>query len=169
MTRFALPIAAAVAAFVAYAALSEPPHQIAGRAHVVDGDSVEVGGARVRLFGIDAPEMQQACRTNTGAAYGCGEKARFALQQLAEGRQVSCAVKGTDRYHRALAVCAVAGGSDDLGRDMVRAGEAVVYRRGERLYDPEERDARAARRGIWAGTFQDPADFRREHKYGRED
>jgi endonuclease YncB( thermonuclease family) len=47
---------------------------------------------------------------------------------------------------------------------MVRAGEAVVYARGERVYDAEEREARTARRGIWAGTFQHPADFRRERR-----
>jgi endonuclease YncB( thermonuclease family) len=56
-----------------------------GRAHVIDGESIEMDGARVRLYGIDAPEMRQPCRTSTGAAYGC-EKARFALQQLADDR-----------------------------------------------------------------------------------
>ena len=130
----------------------------------IDGDSIEVDGARVRLYGIDAPEMRQPCRTSTGAAYGCGEKARFALQQLAEGRQVSCIVKTRDRYRRAVSVWSVIGGSGDIGRDMVRAGEAVVYAAGGRVYDAEEQEARTARRGIWAGTFQHPADFRRERR-----
>jgi endonuclease YncB( thermonuclease family) len=90
------------------------------------------------LVGVDAPEMRQPCRTRTGAASGCREKARFALQQLAEGRQVSCAVRGRDRYCRALPVCSVTGRSADIGRDMVRAGEAVAYPQGERVYHAEE-------------------------------
>jgi hypothetical protein len=86
-------------------------------------------------------------------------KARFALQQLAEGRQVTCTIKTRDQYRRAVSVCSVGGGSDDIGRDMVRAREAAVYARGERVYDAEEQEARAARRGIWAGTFQHPGGF----------
>jgi endonuclease YncB( thermonuclease family) len=76
------------------------------------------------------------------------------------GRSVSCTIEREDRYRRALAVCTAAG--IDLNAEMVRRGAAVAYI--DRRYLAQEQEARAARRGIWAGTFERPEDWRRANR-----
>jgi endonuclease YncB( thermonuclease family) len=120
---------------------------------VVDGDTITLGGEKVRLRGIDAFEGDQLCR-RAGTEYRCGAEARAALANMTAGRRLSCAGRTFDRYGRLLAVC-TAGGSD-LNAAMVEAGWAVAY--GD--YEAEERRARNAKRGAWAGTFDQPADWR---------
>ena len=63
---------------------------ITGRAKIIDGDSLEVAGERIRLFGIDAPEARQQCRDTTGQDYACGRDAARVLTALIGGRPVSC-------------------------------------------------------------------------------
>lgn len=134
------------------------PERVEGRARVVDGDTLRVDGVPVRLAGLDAPELAQSCARADGAPYPCGEAAREALRRLIDDRSVACDVRGRDRYRRLLARCRVDG--EDLGRRLVRDGLAVAYRG----YEAEEREARARRRGLWAGTFQPPEAWRRERR-----
>lgn len=58
---------------------------ISGRASVIDGDTIEVRGVRIRLHGIDAPENGQTCRRN-GKPWLCGSASAFALDGLVAGR-----------------------------------------------------------------------------------
>lgn len=117
-------------------------------------DTLTLDGSKVRLWGIDAPELKQKCG---GAA--CGIVARDALQALVRGRVVTCVQKDRDRYQRVVASCQVAGG--DLGELMVRSGNALDYRRYSKgRYRQAERDAEAQRAGIWAGRFVAPWDWR---------
>jgi endonuclease YncB( thermonuclease family) len=135
---------------------------LTGRARVIDGDSLEIFGERIRLFGIDAPESRQECRDASGRLYRCGRTAARALLAATAGRTVTCTPVDHDRYDRDVALCAA--GGRDLGELLVRAGHAVElaqYSRGR--YAAAEREARAARRGVWAGTFDAPADWRRRH------
>ncbi len=134
---------------------------LSGTVTVIDGDTIEVGGARVRLFGIDAPETGQMCRRAKGG-WPCGQYATVALDRIAGGKQATCKVQATDSYDRAVAVCVVAG--RDLGGEQVRAGWAVAYRRYSRRYGDDEDEARRARRGIWQGTFEKPWDWRERHR-----
>ncbi len=134
---------------------------IAGRAHVVDGDSLEVAGRRIRLFGIDAPESRQDCRDGRGRFYACGMKARDALASAIGGGAVACTPVG-ESYDRDVAIC-IAGGRD-LSETMVRQGHALELAQHSRgRYTAAERDARAGRRGLWAGDFERPAQWRQEH------
>ena len=126
---------------------------LAGAASVVDGDTVTIGGERVRLKGIDAFERDQTCR-RAGTEYACGAEARAALADLVAGRRLSCGGRTVDSYGRFLAVCNV--GDTDLNGAMVEAGWAIAYGG----YEAEERRARNTRRGAWAGTFDSPADWR---------
>ena len=75
---------------------------LAGRAKVVDGDSLQVAGERIRLFGIDAPEARQQCQSVAGRPYGCGRDATRALEAAIGGRSVSCTLLTHDRYNRML-------------------------------------------------------------------
>jgi endonuclease YncB( thermonuclease family) len=142
---------------------AEPPRPtgaaIAGRARVVDGDSLVIGASRIRLFGIDAPEGRQHCRDAEGRGYSCGEAARRALIAAIAGREVSCIPVGLS-HDRSVAVCTANG--RDLSDAMVRSGHALDLRRHSRgRYSAAEREARDARRGLWAGDFERPAEWRR--------
>ncbi|MDT8855281.1 thermonuclease family protein [Paracoccaceae bacterium Fryx2] len=123
-----------------------------GVARVIDGDTLEVAGQRVRLFGIDAPERDQTCDRN-GEVWACGQWAGAMLAGALTG-PVSCAVQDHDRYGRAVAICHA--GGRDLGRALVEAGAARAYLRYSDRYAAVEADAGAARLGIWAGPMVTP-------------
>lgn len=132
---------------------------IDGRPRVIDGDSLVIGTSRIRLFGIDAPEGRQRCRDAQGRSYACGETAKRALVNLVGGGAVSCTPVGVS-HDRSVAVCTVNG--RDLSEAQVRAGHALELRQHSRgRYTSAEREARDARRGLWAGDFERPAEWRR--------
>jgi endonuclease YncB( thermonuclease family) len=138
-----------------------PQERVSGRAEVTDGDSLEIGATRVRLFGVDAVEGRQSC-TRAGRDWACGDEAARKLRSLIGGRTVSCAKRDVDDYGRIVAVCR--SGTTDLGAEMARSGFAVAYRRYSNDYVDEESEAKAARRGIWAGEFERPDEYRREDR-----
>lgn len=135
------------------------PEQVAGTARIIDGDSLYVGSSEVRLKGIDAPEGRQTC-TQQGRSWDCGNAARDELQALIGSRTVSCKVSERDMHGRLLSFCSA--GGRELNAAMVGAGFAVAYGG----YASEEAQARASRRGLWAGEFQRPRDWRNEHGVG---
>ena len=133
---------------------------LAGYPRVVDGDSLELAGHNIRLFGIDAPEYRQGCRDARGRRYDCGVAARQALAEAIGRATVSCTPVG-ESYERDVALCTA--GGRDLSEVMVRSGHALElpqYSRGR--YTAAEREARGARRGLWAGEFTPPAQWRQE-------
>lgn len=140
------------------AGCSRHPKQVAGKASVVDGDTLEIVGHRVRLEGIDAPEASQLCNID-GKRWRCGQQAALALDDWIDGRIVVCDVSGVDRYRRLLGRCVV--GAADVQQWMVNQGFALAYRRYSKRYVSAEDSARAARRGMWAGQFDAPWDWRR--------
>lgn len=131
---------------------------IEGRATVVDGDGVEIDGQKIRLFGIDAPEIGQYCKRPDGSRWRCGQYATVELDRMAGGRTVRCEVKDRDRYERPVAVCRVAG--DDVAEGLVAGGWAVAYRRFSDAYVDEEAQAKSAGVGIWRGSFELPWKWR---------
>ncbi|WP_027061714.1 thermonuclease family protein [Mesorhizobium loti] len=130
--------------------------QTQGAAIINDGDSITLGTERIRMRGIDAPEYTQTCRRN-GTDYACGTLARQSLVRLIAGRPVTCSGWQRDRYRRLLGDCKA--GDTDLNRAQVEAGWAVSY--GD--FESQEATARAAKIGIWAGTFDQPQDWRNSH------
>lgn len=154
-------IRAAVLAFgvlLAFPAFSGEP--LAGRASVIDGDTIEIHGTRIRLEGIDAPEGRQMCTSKeTGEVVRCGQKSALFLADLLAEHAVTCSEAGKDRYGRMLAHCAVDG--QDVGAAMVCAGWALAFVRYSREYLPQEEEARAASAGMWASEFVAPWDWRK--------
>ncbi|MCJ2135607.1 thermonuclease family protein [Methylobacterium sp. J-026] len=132
---------------------------ITGRASVTDGDTVVIRDVRIRLHGIDAPESAQSCNDAAGKSYRCGQRAAFALADWIGEAPITCEPRDTDRYGRTVAVCRK--GGEDLNAWMVREGHAIAYRRYSSDYVLLETEARAAKRGIWAGAFDEPAEWRR--------
>jgi len=141
--------------------LSIPAHaqETAGRATVIDGDTIEIGGTRIRLHGIDAPESRQMCLNTARKEYRCGQRAAFALADKIGSATVSCRRTDKDRYGRIVAICTSRG--VDISQWMARQGWAVAYRQFSEAYVPDETAARRARVGIWAGTFVPPSAWRR--------
>lgn len=126
--------------------------EIVGLALILDGDSLVLSNQRVRLHGIDAPEMSQTC-----SGTPCGERAKFVLQTLSDGK-IRCVPTGEKSYNRLIAKCYR--GNIDLSREMVRHGWAVAYRRYSLDYASDEEYAREGKLGIWKTNFILPEVYR---------
>lgn len=156
--------AVTVVAFVILAALivakldERTAQQLAGPFRVSDGDTLALDGGRYRLQGIDAPERMQTCIVHE-TLWRCGEAARTALRSLVAMGDVTCEGNQTDKYGRLLVICRA--GGHILNAEMVRQGMAIAYPGTDVDYRREEAEARAARRGLWSGTFDRPQDWRR--------
>lgn len=139
--------------------LTWPGHAegLSGPAAVIDGDTIHVGGNRVRLHGVDAPEGDQTCIAGD-RRWHCGEYASRALADLIGSRTVDCKETARDRYGRIVAVCRL--GLTDLSAWLAAEGWAVAYRRYSTAYVSHEHSARSTRRGIWRGRFVLPWDWR---------
>ncbi|OHV77802.1 exopolysaccharide biosynthesis protein [Ensifer sp. LCM 4579] len=144
----------------AYFASRHPPPEkpvtgeLHGAAAASDGDSLRLAGRRVRIEGIDAPEIGQSCRRRKDD-WDCGAEARRQLASLVDATTTRCRLHGRDRYGRDLGICE--SGGRDIGRAMVLSGLAVSYG----LYRAEEEAARERRAGLWSGDFVRPQEWRR--------
>lgn len=145
-----------------FPALAAEPIQ--GRASVTDGDTVVIQTTRIRLHGIDAPESAQLCQDAAGKDYRCGQVAALALADKIGAAPISCEPRDTDKYGRTVAVCSK--GTEDLNAWMVSQGHAIAYRQYGTDYVQAEAVAKASKLGIWAGTFQEPSDWRRAKRAG---
>ena len=131
----------------------------AGQASIIDGDTLEIHGTRIRLWGIDAPESSQLCRGDDSNQYRCGAKAANDLDSFLNKRPIDCVSVSLDQYRRTVAVCSIDG--VDLAEWLVRNGLALdwpTYSKGK--YDKAQRDADHAGRGMWAGSYVEPWLFR---------
>jgi len=145
---------------------SAEAQSIVGRASVVDGDTLDIRGARIRLHGIDAPESSQFCRAANGSPYRCGQRAAFYLSDLVGSAPVECRQRDMDRFGRVVAECFSGGRS--VNAALVRAGWALPYLQyGGRAYVRDEQAARSGKQGMWQGQFDAPWDFRAAQRGGR--
>ena len=151
-----VPAAVLVVALALALQHSSGQRELTGQAGVSDGDSFHLGDTRIRLAGLDAPELDQVCPMPDGSDWACGQAARAALADLLAAGPVTCSAQGQDRYDRMIARCSVAG--SDLGSSLVQQGLAVSA--GD--YWTEHLAARARGIGIWEGGFDLPASWRRQ-------
>ena len=158
----AVVLAVALSFFVvgSDACLASTDDPISGGATVVDGDTFDIGGERIRLEGIDAPEMTQTCTNADGGTWACGRAAERALSQMTVGQIVLCDRKGHDKYKRTLAVCYVAG--EDINSLLVRRGLARAFVKYSLAYSAEEESARAEHLGVWQADNIAPWDYRHD-------
>lgn len=113
---------------------------------VIDGDTLIHNGRRIRIWGIDAPEMSQPG----------GRAAKDNLIALCYRRHIHVVPRGTDVYGRMVAQ--LFSGRGDIGAAMVEGGFA---RASGGHYAKNERKARRAARGLWCeGMIEDPAIYR---------
>jgi len=137
--------------------------EVAGRPQIIDGDTLEIGGQRIRLHGIDAPENNQTC-TAGAKPWNCGREATLALIHETAEHWIRCEEKDLDRYGRIVAVCYV--GAHDINANMVRKGWALAYRQYSMDYVGEEAAAKSEHAGVWRGEFTPPWQWRVQHATG---
>mmetsp|Transcript_29004 Transcript_29004/g.78103 ORF Transcript_29004/g.78103 Transcript_29004/m.78103 type:complete len:318 (-) Transcript_29004:488-1441(-) len=148
---------------------ASPPKEalqtLRGPARVVDGDTLYIGEEKIRLYGVDAPEKGQQCNDKFGNPYACGLISKDKLLQKVGTKPVTCEPRQRDQYQRTIAICSLDGPiPEDLNGWMVQNGLAVAYREYSKDYIPTEEAAQRAHKGIWDGTFQYPADWRKAER-----
>lgn len=134
--------------------------EIVGKPRVVDGDTLDFSGRLVRLFGIDALEIDQVCGAD-GRYWACGKEAHWAALNRVSPHWVTCVVAAAGGAGPDAAVCYLAGaGQVDLNAWLVAQGWALADRDATEAYVAAEDAARRAGRGLWRGTFVTPWDWR---------
>ena len=144
--------------------------EISGNANIIDGDSIKIGSKKIRLFGIDAPEIKQKCKKIYFSIsfiifqknYDCGLNSKRALKKKINNKRISCRIRSKDRYGRILAIFYLE--KKDLNMWMVQSGNAIAYKRYSKRYLTQENEAKKKKIGLWSGTFLEPEKWRRKYK-----
>lgn len=136
----------------------EAAAEITGAGEASDGDTLDLGYLRIRLWGVDAPELAQTCARADGAEWDCGRAAAARLKQLMRGAELRCTARDRDQYGRVVARCSARG--LDLGQRLIAEGLAWAYTRYTLDYAEDEAQARAAGVGLWQGSAQPPWEYR---------
>lgn len=157
------PTLVLLGAAVLVALTGAPSHaDLYGEAEVVDGNTLVVGGQKVRLFGVDAPDLKQTCDWPE-KVIECGRISKSAVRDLVAGvERVSCKPRGRDSSGLWIAVCYADG--SDIGRNMVHTGWALADRQQSLNYVRTEHKAKKAKRGMWKGDFDPPRVWRSLNK-----
>ena len=144
--------------------------EIYGIPKIIDGDTVHIGNKKIRLEGIDAPEIKQQCKKpfltislrigfQFNKNYSCGTISKRKLIEKIENSKIKCISSTKDRYKRYLATCYK--NKINLNKWMVRNGYAVAYKRYSKDYVRDENYAKENRLGIWEGSFTMPEKWRK--------
>jgi endonuclease YncB( thermonuclease family) len=134
---------------------------VEGRASVVTGDMLRIGGVLVRLKGIEAPEPEQSCTIpGRQKAVKCAADALGALHRLAGGRSVRCEIAGSDGNARALGICFA--GSSEINAELVKGGHVFAEQGLFAPYATLEEQARTRKTGLWRGNPKRPSEYRTE-------
>ena len=129
---------------------------------ITDGDTIKFNNKKIRLHGIDTPEIKQLCKNKEGKDYKCGIKAKLALINLIFNQQVKCNIHGTDKYKRLIATCFVK--DININKWLVKEGWALAYRKYSKDYVKEELFAKNNKIGLWEGEFLEPWKWRKFKK-----
>ena len=144
--------------------------EISGIPKVVDGDTIHINNYKLRLEGIDAPEMRQQCKKESFKIsffigftfykdYSCGRVSKEKLINKINTSEIKCISSSKDRYKRYIATCFK--GKTNLNQWMVRNGFAIAYRRYSKKYVPDEVYAKENKLGLWQGKFIEPEKWRK--------
>tara|TARA_B110000196_G_scaffold132769_1_gene114973 strand:- start:162 stop:701 length:540 start_codon:yes stop_codon:yes gene_type:complete len=144
---------------------------VSGKASIIDGDTIRINKKKIRLYGIDAPELKQTCGW---LSRGCGEESKWILEQILKNEIITCFYKQKDKYGRIIGICYV-GELDhipilmlspqfEINGVMVNMGLAIAYKRYSNRYIKLEDDAKKNKRGVWKGKFEKPEEWRKKNK-----
>ena len=146
--------------------------EISGIPKVVDGDTVHIDNYKLRLEGIDAPEMRQQCKKEFFKIsfligftfykdYSCGRVSKEKLITKINTSEIKCISSSKDRYKRYIAECFK--DKININAWMVRNGYAVAYRKYSKKFVSQEIFAKKEKLGLWSGTFIMPWDYRKNN------
>ena len=143
---------------------------ISGNAIIIDGDTIRINNKKIRLHGIDAPEIKQLCQKvflsiffiSFEKNYKCGELSKKKLENYIKNNTIRCKIEGIDRYKRILGTCFK--NTININSRMVRNGYAVAYKKYSKKYLTAEKEARKDELGLWKGKFEMPWDWRKNGK-----
>ena len=144
--------------------------EIYGTPRIIDGDTVHINGKKIRLEGIDAPEIKQKCKKpllqissligfQLSKSYPCGFTSTKKLINKIGTSRIKCISSSKDKYKRYLATCYKK--NINLNKWMVRNGYAVAYKRYSKDYMIDEEYARENKLGLWEGSFMMPENWRK--------
>jgi endonuclease YncB( thermonuclease family) len=144
---------------------------VSGKASIIDGDTIRINKKKIRLYGIDAPELKQTCGW---LSRGRGEESKWILEQILKNEIITCFYKQKDKYGRIIGICYV-GELDhipilmlspqfEINGVMVNMGLAIAYKRYSNRYIKLEDDAKKNKRGVWKGKFEKPEEWRKKNK-----
>lgn len=138
---------------------------LVGRASVIDGDTIEIAGQRIRFNGIDAPESGQRCTNAAGKTYACGARSASHLDTLlASSRPTRCEFITWDQHGRFVGDCYLFDGRS-VASLMVRTGHALDWPRySGGAYSDDQASAKAAQLGLWQGPFEVPWEYRAKQR-----
>ena len=135
---------------------------IRGSAKIIDGDTIHIGKNKIRLHGIDAPEIDQTCFFKK-QKWNCGIESKSVLTKLIlDEKNVECTINDIDRYKRFIAICFI--NEININKYMVAEGWAIAYRHYSLDYIRDEELAKKNKLGIWKGEFEEPYLFRKSNK-----
>ncbi len=144
--------------------------EIYGTPRIIDGDTIHINDKKLRLKGIDAPEIKQQCKKTflkissligfeLKKTYSCGVTSKIKLIDKIDDSKIKCISFSKDRYKRYLATCYK--NKVNLNKWMVKNGYAVAYKRYSKEYLEDEKYAQENKLGIWKGTFIRPEKWRK--------
>ena len=137
-----------------------------GRAFIIDGDTLTINGTKIRLVGVDAPEISQKCKINKHVE-NCGEIVKLRLVQATDSKDIICYSHGRDLYGRVLGECYVE--DININKWLLREGLAVYYYNKDfKGYKILETLAKQEKVGLWVYEFQNPKEYRKQQKLNRK-
>lgn len=89
---------------------------IRGNAYVIDGDTIVIRKTKIRLAGIDAPELHQPW----------GQKSKWEMVAICKGQTVTAELNGEASHDRQVGICTLQDGTD-IGAELIRRGLAIDY------------------------------------------
>lgn len=134
---------------------------IEGKAKIIDGDTIHLGKNKIRLHGIDAPEIKQTCIIDD-EIWHCGIESTIVLKKLISKKEVRCIVNDIDKYKRYVAECYL--NNLNINKYMVQNGWAIAYRYYSKKFINDEKIAKNNKLGLWQGNFTEPYIYRKNNK-----
>ncbi len=133
-----------------------------GRGEALDGDSLQIDEAMLRLAGIDAPELDQTCLTSKRKPVPCGKYARSHLARLIRNQKLRCVGDARDAEGHWLVTCKA--GFISINEQLVLDGWALADPDNGDAYRRAETYAKARREGLWRIQFDPPWEWRAKAK-----
>ena len=132
---------------------------IVGVSQVIKGDTINLSGRTVRLFGVASPDISQTCADRQGRGYRCGQQSASWLRNWLANNVLKCHILKEDKHGVLTGVCLL--GPYDIGAAIVNAGWAIADTKQTQIYVNYQNQASTAKRGLWEGKFYTPWDWQK--------